>query len=166
MFQKKFRHIRHRSGVTLIEILVVMALVVVFGAISLLGLVGRKNKTEVESTAQKIAAALREAQSNSMSQASGTSWGVRFWNTAGTPPFLVMFTGSSYSSSGEYGGRVRLSDKVAYVTSTLPSGSYKDIIFDQITGKPSVATSVGVAVAGGGMSSTISISSAGLINLQ
>ncbi len=148
---------------TLIEILIVIALMVALSAVGLINLLGRRGKTEVDSTARQMVGLLRQAQSYSMSQSSSTSWGVRFWNSTSTAPFYAMFAGSEYSAAGE-AGRYRLPERVFYVTSTLASGATKDIVFSQITGAPSASTTIGITSGGSQISSTISISFSGLIS--
>ena len=162
MARKNARN-HYRTGLTLIEILIVTALIAIFAGFGLISLLGRRSKTEVESTARQIVGLLREAQSHSMSQSSSTGWGVRFSNATDTVPFYAMFAGSSYAPSGET-GHYRLPERVFYVTSTIASGAVKDVSFSQITGAPSTSTTVGIVGFGGTISSTISISSSGLIN--
>jgi len=54
--------IKNRSGVTLVELLIVVALIGIMSAITIAFLGSGKNQKELESSAREVVAALREAQ--------------------------------------------------------------------------------------------------------
>jgi len=54
--------IKNRSGVTLIELLIVIALIGIMSAVTIAFLGSGKNQKELESSAREVVAALREAQ--------------------------------------------------------------------------------------------------------
>ena len=61
---------------TLLETLITVAIMAVLAVIAVLGLSGSSSKTALDGTTKQIGALLREAQSNSMTQSRGASWGV------------------------------------------------------------------------------------------
>ncbi len=152
-----------KKGTTIIELVLVIGLVAILGVIFLVNLQGRKGKTELTTTAQQVAALLREAQSRSMTQSSSTAWGVHFENSTGTSPFYALFA-TSYSTSSRR-GYYRLPPTVNYATSSLASGASKEISFTQITGAASASTSVTIfSISDVSQSSTISVASSGAVS--
>lgn len=137
-------HIRLSSkgidGFTLIEMMIVVGIIVVIGAVIGISLVGRRATTELTSTTQEMVALLREAQSDSMAQSQGASWGVHFANTTNTTPFFALFK-TSYSTSTTV-GYYTLPATVQYATTSLAQGNTLDITFAQITGIPSATASI------------------------
>lgn len=159
----RFYFLDSREGTTLVELLVVIGLIAAFALVALFNLFGRKGQTDLDNTAQSIAALLREAQSRSMVQASSTGWGVHFENSTSTAPFYSLFA-SSYGTSTAL-GYYRLPGAVAYVTSTLASGASLEITFAQLTGFASASASVGIYLANNpGSSSTITVASSGAVS--
>lgn len=108
----------HRKAFTLIELIIVIGLIVVITAVTLPNLFGRKNVKDLTNTATQIATLLHQAQSASVSQKNGLSWGVLFQNKPGAP-FFALFSSSSsaYNASGttEY---YRLPNSVGYLPVT------------------------------------------------
>jgi prepilin-type N-terminal cleavage/methylation domain-containing protein len=153
-----------KKGFTLIELLVVVALFLILGAVVVVNLAGRRVDTDVVATTKQIATLLRQAQSDSMAQEGGISWGVHFANNTSGRPTYALFKGS-YSTSTIV-GQYLLPTSVAYQTSTLASGAALDIIFSQITGAASASTSIGLYMPNENtaFSSTISIASDGEVS--
>ena len=151
-------------GFTLIELLITIAIIAILAVTTFGMFMGARNSTDVTDTARQIAAILRQAQQQSMNDYQGSAWGVRFSNAAGTPSttFYALFMGS-YSTSSIV-GYYRLPSTVAFITSTLPASSTRDVIFSAISGM-TTSTSIGVySLGSGGISSTISIASSGLVS--
>ena len=153
----------YRQAFTLIELLVVMGIIVAIALVALPNLLGRRNTGDLTNTATQIAALLRQAQSASMAQEQGVSWGVHFQNATATAPFYALFTSvySTTSTTGYY----RLPNTVGYLTSTLSSGSSLDITFSQILGAASASTSMGLYLLGQPSSQAIiSVASSGVVS--
>lgn len=153
---------RKDSGTTIIELVLVIGMIAILATVFLVNLQGRKGKTELTTTTQQIAALLREAQSRSVAQSSGTSWGVHFENSTTTASFYALFNGT-YSTSSRI-GYYRLPATVNYSTSSLASGASKEVTFTQITGTASASTSITIfSVTDMSQSSTISVASSGAV---
>ncbi len=152
------------KGFTLIELLVVMGILVALSVITVVNLAGKRTDTDLVSATQQIATLLRQAESDSMAQEGGASWGVHFSNSTSTAPFYALFSGSY--ATGTVSGQYPLPPTVAYVTSTLASGATLDVSFSQITGAASASTSIGLYMPkeNTAFSSTISIASSGAVN--
>ena len=151
-----------RTGFTLLELVLALAIVVIFGLVLLLNLPGRRNRGELEETAQQIAALLREAQSRSVSQASSSAWGVHFENSTITAPFYALFA-SSYASTSVV-TFYRLPQRVQYINSTLAFGESKNITFQQLSGFAVASTTIGIVlVQDPRVSSTLRVASSGAV---
>ncbi len=151
-----------RTGFTLVELILVIALMVVIILISVLSLGGRKGKTELDGITKQIVGQLREAQSKSASQVNSTTWGVRIDN-ATSGAFFGTFSSSTYTTTTKT-SYTRLPRNISYVTSTLPVGAYREIFFTQISGAPSTTTIISLQLTDTpNVSTTISVGLGGVI---
>lgn len=153
-----------KKGYTFAEMLIVMAIVVILSLVAMANLVGRRNQSQLTSTAATMVGLLREAQSRSVAQTSSTSWGVHFENSTTASPFFSLFA-ISYASSSEF-GHYPLPAWVGYAPSSVGLGSYAETMFAQISGSASGSSSISIYLLQSGpqISSTITISSAGAIS--
>ncbi|MDO8515751.1 MAG: prepilin-type N-terminal cleavage/methylation domain-containing protein [bacterium] len=153
-----------RQGFTLVELLVVIAVIIVVARFSYTTLVGDVGKQDLNATTQKMAALAREAQSLAMAQSSSTTWGVRFSNETSSAAYYALFAGTYYPSSSVR-GYYRLPATVAYVSSSLTSGAVLDVYFSQITGRASPSATIRIySLRDTSRSSTISISPSGAVS--
>jgi prepilin-type N-terminal cleavage/methylation domain-containing protein len=156
------RSLSRRAGFTLFELLIVIVVGAVVSLVAIASLSNQRSRTDLDLTAKKMSAALRDAASRSIAQERGTSWGVRFENASGSRPFFAVFWGSYSTTTIAY--RDALSPHVTYLTSTIPSGSAVTVTFSQLTGEASASTTIGlVLVARSDMRATLSIASSGAI---
>ncbi len=154
----------NEKGTTLFELMVVILIIAVLGAVAFVSLFGRTGQTELTSATQQAASLLREARSRSVSQTSSTSWGVHFGNTSSS--FYALFYSSTYAQTTTI-SYYRLPPSVIYATASVPSASSLDITFSQLSGLASVSTSVTLYSYRGGTvysSSTINIASSGAVS--
>jgi type II secretory pathway pseudopilin PulG len=151
-------------GFTLIEIIITLGVFIVLSGIVLVNITGQKSLTDITNTSAQIVATLRQAQSDSMAQKNGVSWGVHFSNATNTTPFYALFT-TSYSPTTTV-GYYPLPASVAYNTSSLASGATLDILFSQLSGAASASTSILLYMPkqSTAVSSTISIGSSGVVS--
>jgi prepilin-type N-terminal cleavage/methylation domain-containing protein len=134
---------KRRRGVSLVELLLTIGIIAIISTVMLVNLLGRRNTTELNLAGQRITALLREAQSRAMSQASSTTWGVRFDNTNAAAPFAALFSGAYSTSSRE--DIYLLPAGLQFAASFLPAGSSTSAVFVQITGRPLATSSVRIA---------------------
>jgi prepilin-type N-terminal cleavage/methylation domain-containing protein len=153
-----------KKGYTLVEMLVVVAIITVLALVSIMNFTSRRNQTHLSATASSMVALLREAQSRSVSQLSSTVWGVHFENSTTTSPFFSLFS-TTYSSSSHV-SYYALPTWVGYDPSSIAPGSFAEVRFAQISGSASGSSSISIYLIQGGSqgSSTISISGAGAIS--
>ncbi len=153
-----------RQGFSLIELAVVIVIIIVVFGVSFVNLLGSKNRANLDSSTRKISALLREAQSRSAVQESGSMWGVHLENSTNTTPFYALFYGAYGTSTVVE--RYPLPNLISYSTSSIGQGSSLEITFAQLSGFPSASTSVTLNLLSGGTvvtSSVIRVSSSGLI---
>lgn len=131
-------HTKKKHGFTLIEMLVVIAIIAIVGVVTLSRFSGGKNSTDLSTTGEQIASVLRQAESQSESGVNGVTWGVHFSNATNTAPFYAIFQ-NGYSATGttQYN---RLPGTVAFATSSIPLGSSLDITFAPGSGFPASNT--------------------------
>ena len=151
-----------RAGFSLFELLIVIAMVAVLATVSIAYLVGYRNQSDLDSTAKRIVATLRDAQNRSLTQASLSTWGVHFDNASGTRPFWVIFTGS-YNASSVFAS-YPLPVSVGFASATVPVAGFKEIVFTQGTGLASASTSISIYLTAlPSASATIAIASSGAV---
>ena len=152
-----------KRGFTLIEVLIVAAIIVILSIMAFAELGGQKNTNDLSSAVSQAQALLSEAQNRSVSQENNVPWGVHFSNPTNTAPFYAIFF-SAYGPSTTQ-GYYRLPSDVAYATATLPAGQSVDVLFNEISGIPVATATIGfVSLSQSSLSSTISVSSAGVIS--
>jgi prepilin-type N-terminal cleavage/methylation domain-containing protein len=148
-----------KSGFSFIELLLVMGIIAIVSGVSLISLVGRRNTVTLNTTADKIVALLREAQSRSVGQASSTTWGVHFDNTNIAQPFYSLFAGTYSTSSRE--NVYPLPTNIEFTT--VAGGA--DATFAQISGRSTGVGTVGLYSSNaGGPGITITIDEYGNVS--
>lgn len=155
---------REKKGAfTVIELVLVLGIVAIVSIVSLLNLTGRRSTTQLDGATRQIGSLLREAQSKAASQYASAQWGVHFENLA-TTSFYGMFKGSSYTATSAV-SYYALPAKIYYVTSTLAQNAKLDVVFAQVSGKPSASATISIYLADTGTpSSTISVNAYGSIS--
>lgn len=136
---------------TLIELLVVLGIVAVITVATAVSLFPAKNTQELKDATTEIGTLLREAQSRSVNQLQGATWGVHFDNADPNAPFYALFSGT-YSTSTRV-GVYPLPTGVLFDPASLASGATLDITFAQITGLPSTSTAITLDLAPNGLPS-------------
>ena len=156
------RFLHSRTGFTLLELILVLALIVIFALALIPNLFGSRGRTEFDAAGKQMVVLLREAQNRSIAQASSSAWGVHFENATTTTPFYALFA-YPYSSSSVL-TYYRLSSRVQYASTTIALGASKEIVFQQISGFASASTTVGILFSGDSqVSSTLRVSSSGAV---
>jgi prepilin-type N-terminal cleavage/methylation domain-containing protein len=153
-----------RGGFTVVEVILVIGIIAIISTISLISLSGRRGTSQLDGTVRQIGSLIREAQSKSVSQVNGTTWGVVFDNTTTSEAFYGMFKGTAYTTTSSvsfYG----LPANVVYATSTIPAGSRVSVYFSQVSGLPSASVAISLLLQSPSLpSSTISVNSLGAVS--
>jgi prepilin-type N-terminal cleavage/methylation domain-containing protein len=152
-----------KKGFTLIEVVLSVAIMAVLGIVAVVSLTGKKSSNDLGTTVSQVTALLHEAESRSVTQVQGVSWGIHFSNATATTPFYALFF-SSYSPTTTV-SYYRLPTDVAYVPSTLPVGTTLDLVFSQVSGLASASTTIGFFnTARSSLSSGIGVAASGAIS--
>lgn len=140
-----------KKGFTLIELILVIAIVLTIGILSNVFYGQFLLRNAVSDTTDRVVGALRQAQWYSVTGKNGGRWGVKVSDDS-----VTVFQGNSYGSRDTSLDRVLPAN--AHV---LLSGSPDEIVFARVTG--SLIGSASVSVSGGGIARTVSISEQGVI---
>jgi len=129
-----------KFGFTIIEILVVMAIIIIIGTFSVANYTGLKGQRLMESQVDKVTADLQATRERSKAQEGGAGWGIRFENTLDSnEDYYEIWTGGSYAT-GTVISRVNVSSGVVF--SNPGSGSNFDVIFSGATGLPTASSTI------------------------
>ena len=121
---------KRNRGVSLIEILIVVSIIVAIAAITVPGLAKFHNQQVLRNTTEDVISILNEARNDTISSKNSLTYGVHFETNK-----ITLFTGTSYS--------VNSSNKIINIDSSaiIPSsgginlnGGGSDIVFQRITG--------------------------------
>ncbi len=181
-FGKLFKVPLLARGFTMIELLVVVAIMVIMSALILPRLLSSNVRKEFDSTVETIFYSLNQARERAASWQNGTTWGVYFqrYNPVdgcnSKPNFGIFFTNTGYSDNTKINFVSYLPVTMDFdVTSTwganaLPGDCYRIIDFKEVTGENwfpnSVSTSsVKVYILKNPLvSSTISVTPLGMVS--
>lgn len=124
-----------RSGITYIQVLVVVAMIGILAAISSPYYLHFQSRQQLSATAETLLADIRLAQSKAMQRNNGDQWGIHIDNAAGE---YTIYYGELYSASESN------NITVPYPTNISLSPN-QDISFAPVTGAPTSATSITVS---------------------
>lgn len=151
---------RTSRGFSLLELLIVIAIIAVLAAAGAGYYRGFVKSVELQSVSKTLAEDLKQVRSKSMIGEGGVKWGAHVVNTSGGSQYYILFsTPTNYADAG----------KVAISTTTLSTGltfsdpsagANKDIIFAKISGTTTATT---VVVMSEGKYATTTISSIGAV---
>lgn len=150
---------RSHGGFSVLEILLVIAMVAVTAAMAGPFLSGAFSQGELTAIVDKAVDSLKEARTSAMTGREGGKYGVHFETGQ-----LVFFTGETYSAADPDNIVHELSGLVE-ITAIDISGGGSDIRFASVSGSPIVTGSVEFTDTSGG-SKTVSVNEAGLIDVQ
>jgi prepilin-type N-terminal cleavage/methylation domain-containing protein len=151
----------HRSGAgfSLLELLIVIAVIAIIFAIGGGFYVNYGKKIEIDSVSQTITFDLKQAQSKAMIGQGGYKWGIRFIN--GTSDYYEIFSTPSDYAHANSSTTIFMFSGVTF--SSPGSGASTDIIFSMIAG---TTTPASIAIVSGDNTRTISVSSLGGTSVQ
>jgi type II secretory pathway pseudopilin PulG len=148
-------------GFSLLEILLVMAIVVLIAGIGVGFYVNYGRSVEVNSAAQTLIFDLKQAQSKSMGGVDGLKWGIHFVNEASSSDYYEIFSTETDYANGTVVSKNYLSGGIAFSVPT--EGNSTSIIFNKISGG---TTETSIAIFSGGATKTINVSAIGNISSQ
>jgi type II secretory pathway pseudopilin PulG len=116
---------KNRSGFTLIEVLLMVALIIAIGAASLPTFLQPIFSRQTEAVASELAGSLKKAQSYSMVGKGGAQWGVAVRDGA-----IVLFQGDTYAD------RNSVHDESYVIPHGIDISGFDETVFARVTGRP------------------------------
>lgn len=126
-----------KTGVTLIESLIGIAVVIVLVALIWSGFSSFRESAQLNETHSVILGMLRDARSRTLSSEKNTQYGVHF-----EPTQIVLFSGSSYNS-GSALNEPYVFPPLAKISS-INLGGPVEVVFARLTGNASVSGTITV----------------------
>lgn len=148
----------YKKGFTLIEILIVLAILILIVAIVLPRFADIRETQALKNASEISIATLDKARSQSISSLDSSTYGVHFEESK-----MVLFKGSSYSSSDPDNVDVPLLAP-AYISDISLTDDAEDVVFDRLKGLPDVAGSITISTSS--KNQNINISSSGSFSLE
>jgi|GEM_PF-2022952 prepilin-type N-terminal cleavage/methylation domain-containing protein len=93
---------KHNSGFTLVELLMVVAIVSVIAGIGSASYYNLREQTEVSSMTERIVADMRATMSKTAADANSQQWGMHFDNTVAGQDYYTIFTGAPQITYGSW----------------------------------------------------------------
>ena len=150
--------LNNQSGLTIIEIMIAVSVVVVLAALSFQVFNVFIKRQALDKDTQKIVSMLKEARSATLASRANSVYGVHFVATR-----TVMFKGTVFIESDSNNRELSLNPRVQ-ITVTNLNGGGSDIIFDRLTGATDQYGSVTLSlVASTSITKIISIEETGIV---
>jgi Tfp pilus assembly protein FimT len=147
------------GGMTLVEILVSMAVLIILLSVGLFHFSRARVMRELDIQAETIASELSKARTRAVAGEGGLQFGVYFATSS-----YVSFRGSSYNSSDPLNVVFTLPNNMVLSDTISGSGNY--ITFSRITGQSSSSSTVTISVSGVASSSrTIHVGTMGEVSI-
>jgi len=121
-----------KNGFSLIEIIVVIAVLACLVGISIFGYFYFRKNSDLNNNIQEFISVLKLAQNKALASENGSKYGV-YIDTATTPNQYLLFRGNSYASRlPEYDSVYTLSSSVIF--SNISLGGVSEVVFNKVTG--------------------------------
>ena len=127
---------------TLIELLIVIGITAIMAVFLIMSPLSFRSRQDLNLTVSEMVAVLRNAQDNSISQESGSIWGIYFDNTNDSG-FYDFFSGSDYSSINIV-SRSSLRSNIKFIQPAI--GASSTVIFSAVSGLPVASTTIIIAL--------------------
>ncbi|MBD3280812.1 prepilin-type N-terminal cleavage/methylation domain-containing protein [Candidatus Dojkabacteria bacterium] len=135
--QKQYKY-NSESGFSLIEVLLVVALIAMAAGISATLYTDYQTRNELDLTAQKVTQAIRTAQTNAQSMKNNSTWGVYVTNNE-----ITVFEGVDYAT------RNTDSDFTLEVSGRVNHSGIGEIIFSKYYGVPDTTGDINLTAING-----------------
>ncbi len=118
----------HRNGLTVIESLLAISIIVILGGIGFASLIASRNIRDLTTSSQNTLSILRLAQSRTLAGENDSSWGVRLESNQ-----ITLFQGDTFAGSPLI--RVYPLPNSIQITNIVLNGGGSDVIFKRVTGQ-------------------------------
>lgn len=149
-----------QKGLTLIELLIVIGILVLIGTVGIVSLSGYRSRQDLDLSARRIVNALRDAQQRAITQEAESQWGIRFQGVDSGKDLFHLFSGPSFTAATS---TYDLPPTIEFAD--LGGNKTLDVVFSKLTGLPTSTAEVKIRLAGDtSVTQTISVSSAGRVS--
>jgi len=154
-----------KTGYTLIELLIVLGIFIVIGAIYVQVFQSFQKKTDIDSDAQKIFSVLELAKTKTLSSEQGSQYGVYFDNSI-DPNQCVIFKGENYAQ------REPSFDEIYFLLDKneiyqIDLGGTSEVVFERLIGSAAQAGSISLRLKSDhNQAKTIYLSNSGAISFS
>ncbi len=148
-----------RAGVTLVELLMVVAILFVLFAVTTRTFQGVNSGKALDTEALHIISELNEARSLTLSSKYANPFGIHFASSS-----VTLFQGATYDA-GSATNTVTLLNSLVHVSSIDLAGGGSDVVFQRLTGKTVHSGSITLSlISSASTSKTIMIYTTGLVD--
>jgi len=120
---------RRQKGFTLVEVIIVAAIIVLIVVMSIASYRYFEKRTELEATAQKIVAVLKLAQTKTLASEDASQYGVRLESNR-----YIFFKGGTYQG-GAPDNKIYLLPSRLEISNISLTGGGSDVVFQRINGQ-------------------------------
>jgi prepilin-type N-terminal cleavage/methylation domain-containing protein len=142
---------QNKSGFTIIELLIVIAIMTIIGAVFLPVSIDYQQRNDLDVAQTTFAQSIRRAQQMSMSGEGDSQWGVNM--ITGN---IVIFKGSTYA------GRDTTFDENYSISTSITNSGQTEYDFSKTTGTPAQVGAV--TFVNGNYQKTVSVNAYGVVN--
>ena len=128
-FLKKKRGKYRNRGFTLVEVLIVIAIMAILSGVVIFSFSGMRARQDVDSNTEVITSLLKEARSRTLGSIDSTTYGVFIETNQ-----VTLFKGASYIAGDPTNQTNSLSNTVT-ITAVSLNGGGSTIMFERLTGK-------------------------------
>lgn len=146
---------RQVKGFSLIEVLLILAILGLVGGMSIPFYQSFQVKSELENTTKEITQTIRRAQITAMSSEGLTAHGIHFSGQQ-----YILFRGAVYNPADIYNEAFDIASTLSVFT-----GGNDDIIFSSVSGIPNVEATI-IINSNNGASNSITINGLGVLNVN
>jgi Tfp pilus assembly protein FimT len=143
-------------GISLIEIVVIMAIVGLMISVAVPGLVSFRKNQSIQNSTNSLMSLLDEARTKTLA-----SFNTNFYSVKIESSRAILFTGSTYSSI-DVNNKIILYESPVVLNSTALNGSGSVISFDRLKGTTSQYGTITLGIPSG-VSKIVTVSSGGVI---
>lgn len=144
---------QNNRGVSIIELLLVIAIIAVIGATTIPAGAGFLVRNHLKNKTNEVVSTLRAAQINTLSGKEDSQWGVQISSNQ-----IIMFKGASYSTPGT------TFDQEYNIPASI-SITQTEIVFDKLTGNPDTTATITVS-SNVGASNTVTVNEVGVVDVD
>ena len=155
-------YINIKRGITFIEVLVTISIILIISGIVFLNLSSFRNQQSLKNTAVDIVSILNEAKQNTLSSLNSTNYGVHFEQDS-----VTLFIGAVYSSDSVT-NKTTIFDSSVLIPAQggINVGGGDDVVFERLTGETIGGTITLQSSADASKQKIINISKTGLVNIN